>query len=96
MSRGLTATTGRGKIDAVELIETEGTPPMAYANINFPSGKALKEAIKNGDEVRVMSAGMFPPKENGTEVIEGPWYPQPHKFWVRVEVKDGVIVKAIK
>ena len=30
---------------------------------------------------------------NGTASIEGPHYPQPHKWYASVVIKDGVVVK---
>ena len=65
---------------------------MAYADTNFRTKKELKEAVKSGKTVRVISAGgIFPPKSNGTEYLEGPHYPEPHKWYAQVTVKDGVI-----
>ena len=66
---------------------------MAYVRPNFTSKKALKEAVKNHEEVRVFSPGPFPVKENGREFIEGPWYPAPHSWYAEVEVEDGQVVR---
>ena len=62
-----------------------------YVSPNFQTKKALKEAIARGEQVTVFSPGPFPAKENGTEFIEGPHYPQPHKWYAQVTVKDGVV-----
>lgn len=64
-----------------------------YVRPNFKSKKALKEAVKNGDQVAVFSPGPFPAKENGTVAVEGPHYPEPHRWYASVEVKDGYVVK---
>ncbi len=69
---------------------------MAYTERNFPTKKALIEAVKKGDDVYVMSVGTYPANKNGREYIEGPHYPQPHRFYVSVEVADGKIVKINK
>lgn len=66
---------------------------MAYASKNFRTKKALKEALAAGETVTVTSPGPFPPKANGTEYLEGPWYPEAHRWYASVEVKDGVVVK---
>ena len=66
---------------------------MAYVDPNFKTKKALKEAVLNGDTVMVYSPGMFPATRNGTEYIEGPHYPEPHKWYASVEVVDGKVVK---
>ena len=41
---------------------------MAYTSINFPSKKALKEAVAGGQKITVWSPGPFPVTANGTEV----------------------------
>jgi hypothetical protein len=37
--------------------------------------------------------GFAPLPLDGTIYVEGPHYPQPHKWYATCEVKDGVIVK---
>lgn len=69
---------------------------MAYTSTNFKTKKALKEAVESGVEVRVYSPGPFPIKENGTEFVEGPHYPQPHRWYASVEVRNSVIVRVNK
>jgi hypothetical protein len=64
---------------------------MAYTTRNFKSGKELKEAFANGANLSVYSPGPFPVTD-GPNVIEGPHYPEPHRFYVQVTVKDGYIV----
>jgi len=67
-----------------------------YVNPNFPSKKALKEAVARGDIITVFSPGPFPARTNGEESIEGPHYPQPHRWYARVRVEDGCVVKVLK
>lgn len=69
---------------------------MAYASINFKSKKALREAVESGVEVQVESPGPFGCKSDGTEFVEGPWYPEPHRWYANVEVRNGVIVRINK
>lgn len=70
---------------------------MAYAVRNFKSGKALKDAVKNGERVEVYQPGPFGPAvADGETVIEGPHYPAAHTFYVRVQVEGGVIQKVLK
>ena len=64
-----------------------------YVNPNFKTKKALREAVAAGEEVTVFSPGPFPPKENGVETVEGPHYPEPHKWYATVQVKDGKVIK---
>lgn len=64
-----------------------------YTATNFKTKKALKEAVKAGQEVRLFAPGLGSPKQNGTEFVEGPHCPQPHSWYAEVEVVDGVVVK---
>ena len=63
-----------------------------YVSPNFKTKKAFKEAVANGDQVTVFSPGPFPAPSNGRTTIEGPHYPQPHRWYATVEVKDGIVV----
>lgn len=69
---------------------------MAYASGNPKTKKALREAVERGEEVRIFSPGPFPAKENGTDTVEGPQYPQAHRWYASVEVRNGVIVRVNK
>jgi hypothetical protein len=65
---------------------------MAYSDINFPSKKALKEAVKawiegTGPRVGAYSPGTFP-LTAGRTTIEGPHFPQPHKWYASVMIQD--------
>lgn len=78
-----------------------------YSDKNFKTKKAFKEqvearnaALAAGDEtlaarleVRLFSPGLGTPKQNGTECVEGPHYPQPHSWYATATVADGVVVK---
>lgn len=64
-----------------------------YASINFKSKKAFKEAVANGEKIRLYAPGLGIPKENGIDFVEGPWYPEPHKWYAEVTMKHGVVVK---
>ena len=66
---------------------------MAYTDKNFKSKKALKEAIASGAHVGVWSPGPFGVKGNGWVNLEGPHYPEPHKWYTSAFVENGKIVK---
>lgn len=68
---------------------------MAYVNPNFRSKKALKEALAKGDPIEVWQPGPFADqlKKNGDVCIEGPHYPEPHKWYATGTLKDGVLIK---
>ncbi len=64
-----------------------------YTVENFRTKKALKEAVVAGKRVRLYTPGLGQPKDNGTEFVEGPHYPEPHSWYAQVEMKDGVVIK---
>jgi hypothetical protein len=67
-----------------------------YADINFKTKKALRDAITAGREVYVFSPGPWPAPQNGDVSISGPHYPAPHTWYARVRVQDGRIVKVAR
>ena len=66
-----------------------------YSVINFKTKEALKEAVANGERVEVFQPGPFGGNApaNGSVCLEGPHYPEPHKWYASCELKDGAIVK---
>lgn len=67
---------------------------MAYTDQNFQTKKALKDALASGKKVTVYQPNnMFDTKVpfNGTVYLEGPHYPQPHKWYVVGTMKDGYL-----
>ena len=70
-----------------------------YSERNFKSKKELKEAVARGDKIRIYQPNdMFGnPKAGehytGKAYLEGPHYPEPHKWYAEVDMEDGVIVK---
>jgi hypothetical protein len=64
-----------------------------YTQKNFKTKKELKEAVARGEQIRLFAPGIGSPKTDGAEFVEGPHYPQPHKWYAKVEMKDGVVVK---
>ena len=64
-----------------------------YVSPNFKSKKALKEALSKGETVTVFSPGFGTPTDNGHEYVEGPHYPKPHKWYGKVQIKDGKVVE---
>jgi hypothetical protein len=64
-----------------------------YCDINFPTKKALKEAVAAGRQVTIFSPGPFPVDcSTGRHAVEGPHYPKPHRWYATVVVKDSVVV----
>ena len=71
-----------------------------YADINFKTKRALKEAVAAGKKVGTFQpGGMFParrPEEGATMrvCLEGPHYPAPHAWYAEVLIDHtGRIIK---
>ena len=64
-----------------------------YVSPNVASKAALKRALQAGEVVTVFSPGPFPCPQDGEVSVEGPHYPKPHRWYARVQVKDGVVTK---
>lgn len=63
-----------------------------YVDPNFKTKKALKEAIASGKSVGVFAPGLGTVPHNGTVYLEGPHYPEPHKWYAQGTMKDGKLV----
>jgi hypothetical protein len=68
-----------------------------YCSPNYKTKKALKEAISAGKRVTVFQPngeifGAVPPR-NGQVTLEGPHYPEPHRWYAKATVQDGIVVK---
>lgn len=63
-----------------------------YCNTNYPTKKALKQAVADGVPVAVHQPGPFPGKTTGQIALEGPHYPQPHRWYASAEIQDSVVV----
>lgn len=72
---------------------------MAYAKTNFKTKKALRLAVQAGDPAVDLGVfqpgGLSTPPQNGEVTLEGPHYPEPHRWYARVQVKNGKIVKVL-
>ena len=64
-----------------------------YTRINFKTKKALKAAIATGQSVKVFSPGPFPCPTEGPVALEGPHYPEPHKWYAEAFLKNGLVIK---
>ena len=64
-----------------------------YVSPEFKTKKALKEAVKDGQTVRVYSPGPFPCPESGWVSVEGPNFPRPHTWYGQVFVEGYKVLK---
>lgn len=64
-----------------------------YTSVNFKTKRELKEAVVSGRKVSIYQPGPFNGKDtnSGKFCVEGPHYPQPHKWYATVIVQDGYI-----
>jgi len=73
---------------------------MAYVSPNYKTKKALREAVKDGQAVSVFQpGGMFPltVPANGQVSVEGPHYPEPHRWYAVVLVNsENNVVKVLR
>ena len=66
---------------------------MAYVDPNYKTKKALIEAVKKGITVDVYQPGglgVIP--QNGRISLEGPHYPEPHKWYASGTMENGKLV----
>jgi hypothetical protein len=68
---------------------------MSYTYTNYKTKKALKDAVYSGEVVECFQPGLGPDLSNftGTVYLEGPHYPEPHKWYAQAEMKDGVVIE---
>ena len=69
---------------------------MAYTRFNYRTKKALKDALVVGTPVRVWQPGPFSNGEDileGKVLLEGPHYPEPHRWYAQAWVSGGNITK---
>ena len=65
-----------------------------YTEKNYQTKKALVEDFKAGKSIGVYQpGGFFPSQRDGTVYLEGPHYPQPHRWYAQATIVDGVITK---
>jgi hypothetical protein len=65
-----------------------------YTTTNFKTKKAVKDAIARGEKLTYFQPGPFAGNEpkDGRIFLEGPHYPEPHRWYAQAQVKDGYIV----
>lgn len=65
-----------------------------YTTTNYKSKKALKDDLAAGKQIGIFQpGGMFPTPTDGDVTLEGPHYPEPHRWYAQATVKNGLIVK---
>ena len=65
---------------------------MAYTTKNYKNTKELKADFLAGKTIRVIQPGGLFPLAPGSVTLEGPHYPQPHKWYTRCYHDDGLLI----
>lgn len=65
---------------------------MTYVSPNFPTKKALREALRAGKRVDVFQPGLGTVPVNGTVYLEGPHYPKPHTWYAQGTMREGKLI----
>ena len=77
-------------------LKAELTDSTGFFNPLSTGALLLKQRFpKVPPELRTYSPGPFGTKQDGEDVIEGPHYPKPHRWYARVKVEGGIITKVI-
>ena len=66
-----------------------------YTVKNFKTKKSLKEAVNNYETINIFQPGPFGGSsctENGQVCLEGPHYPEPHRWYATATIKNGCVV----
>lgn len=66
-----------------------------YCTGNPKTKKALREMVANGTARAFQPGGIFEAQTDGRATIEGPHYPQPHRWYASVILEAGRIVKVV-
>jgi len=66
-----------------------------YVDPNFKTKKAFREAVRNGEYVKIYDNSIFHigVPTDGKVTVEGPHYPEPHTWYALVTLKDGKVIK---
>lgn len=68
-----------------------------YTTQNFKSKKALKLAVANGEKVHVFQPGLgSAPQPNQKVYLEGPHFPEPHRWYAEAWLGDDCTVVKVK
>ena len=63
-----------------------------YCNPNFRTKRELREALKAGEAVEVFQPGLGSVPQDGVVFLEGPHYPEPHRWYAQGKMSEGKLV----
>jgi len=66
-----------------------------YTDKNYRTKKQLNDAVTSGVAITVYQPGPFGGNvpSDGIVYLEGPHYPEPHRWYAEATLKDGYVVK---
>jgi hypothetical protein len=64
-----------------------------YVSPNYKTKKSLKEALAKGARPTVFSPGPVPCPQDGWVTVEGPHFPEPHRWYAEVYVEHSRVLK---
>ena len=65
-----------------------------YTVKNYRTKRALKDAVAAGVAVDTFQpGGIFPATTDGTAYLEGPHYPEPHRWYAQAVLRGGLVIK---
>jgi hypothetical protein len=69
-----------------------------YTQKNYKTKKAIREDLEAGIRVMLFEPGPFGGGApiNGTVYLEGPHYPEPHRWYATGTAKDGALISLKK
>jgi len=63
-----------------------------YTRTNYKTKKALREALAAGERIETFQpGGIFPAATEGRVTLEGPHYPEPHRWYATATLRDGIV-----
>lgn len=66
---------------------------MCYVYPNYKTKKALTTALAEGKEVAVYQPGLGNVPQDGRVTLEGPHFPEPHRWYATGTMQGGKLVK---
>lgn len=63
-----------------------------YTSKNFKTKKDVKDAIKAGEKITIFNPGFGLTPISGPVTLEGPHYPEPHRWYGTGEMRDGHLI----
>ena len=67
---------------------------MAYVDPDYKTKKAFRLAVQQGTtHCPYNPSGLFPEPKDGRVSIEGPHYPQPHRWYADCDVVAGIVTR---